>query len=183
MNSRASILTAAERVVEILKRHQVEAVVIGAAALAAYHYIRHTRDLDLGVNADVRTLRDVVTSLRQAGFTAELREPDGADPLGGVIDVTGGFGLLQIVSFAGRFPAVIEDALRAATVVVRPGSPLKLVPLPQLIALKLYAGGLQSKVDILELLKRNPEADRDEIRAACKRYRLQGLEDLLAEMG
>jgi len=183
VDSRASILTAAEQVVEILKRHKVEAVLIGGAALAAYHYVRHTRDLDLGVNADLRTLRDVVTALRQAGFTAELREPDDADPLGGVIDVSGGFGLLQIISFAGRFPAVIEDAVRTATVVVRPGSPLKVVPLPQLVALKLYAGGLQSKADILELLRRNPDADRDEICAVCRRYRLQGLDDVLAELG
>jgi hypothetical protein len=176
-------LTAAENVVEILKRHQVGAVVIGAVALAAYHYVRHTRDLDLGVNADVPTLRNVLTSLRQAGFTAELREPDGVDPLGGVIDVTGAFGLLQIVSFAGHFPAAIEDALRTATLVVRPGSSLKLVPLPQLVALKLYAGGLKSKADILELLRRNPDANLDDIRAVCKRYRLHGLKDVLAEIG
>jgi hypothetical protein len=123
-----------------------------------------------------------VATLRQAGFTAELHEPDGTDPLGGVIDVTGPFGVLHIVSFAGRFPAVIEDALRAATVVVHPGSPLKLVPLPQLVALKLYAGGFKSKADIVELLARNPEADLEEIRAVCRRYRLRGLEELLAEL-
>jgi hypothetical protein len=84
----------------ILERHRVGAVVIGAVALAAYHYVRQTHDVDLGVNADVSTLRDVLMSLRQAGFTAELREPDGDDPLGGVIDVTGAFGMLQIISFA-----------------------------------------------------------------------------------
>ena len=182
MESPQPILSAAEQVVAILERHRVDAVVIGAIALAAYHYVRQTNDVDLGVNADVSTLRVVLKSLRQAGFTAELREPDAADPLGGVIDVTGAFGQLQIVSFAGRFPAVIEDAIRAATLVVRPGSPLKLVPLPQLVALKLYAGGLKSKADILELLRRNPDADVDEIRAVCKRYRLRGLENVLAEL-
>ncbi|OGV68172.1 MAG: hypothetical protein A2498_14965 [Lentisphaerae bacterium RIFOXYC12_FULL_60_16] len=182
MESPLPILSAAEQVAAILERHRVDAVVIGAVALAAYHYVRQTHDVDLGVNADVSTLRDILTSLRQAGFTAELREPDGADPLGGVIDVTGAFGLLQIISFAGRFPAAIEDAIRAATLVVRPGSPLKLVPLPQLVALKLYAGGLRSKADILELLRRNPDANLDEIRAVCTRYRLQGLENVLAEL-
>ncbi len=182
MQSTMPILRAAEQVTEILEQHQVDAVVIGAVALAAYHYVRQTYDVDLGVNADVPTLRDVLASLRRAGFTAELREPDGTDPLGGVIDITGSFGLLQIVSFAGRFPAVIEDAIRTATLVVRPGSPLKLVPLPQLVALKLYAGGLKSKADILELLRRNPDADIHAIRATCKRYRLHGLEDVLAEL-
>ena len=176
-----AILRVAEKVVGILKRHRIDAVVIGAVALAAYHYVRQTDDIDLGVNADLPTLRAVVESLRQGGFTAELREPDGADPLGGVIDVSGPFGLLQIISYAGRFPAVIEDALRAATLMVRAGSPLRLVPIPQLIALKLYAGGYKSKADIVELLARNPDLDLSAVRAACERYRLTGLEELIAD--
>jgi len=32
------------------------------------------------------------------------------------------------------------------------------------IALKLYAGGMKSKADTVELLKRNPDADRGGIR-------------------
>ncbi len=182
MKERMPILLAAEEVLEILNQHQVDAVVIGAVAMAAHHYVRYTRDMDLGVNADVTVLRNLLASLRAAGFTAEFREPDGADPLGGVIDVIGQFGMLQIVNFGGRFPAVIEDAVRNATMIIRPGSPLKLVPLPQLVALKLYAGGLKSKADINELLRRNPDADIDNIRSVCKGYRLRGLDSILAEL-
>lgn len=181
MGDPEAILRAAETVTGILKQHRTDAVVIGAVALAAYHYVRQTDDIDLGVHADLPTLRAVVVSLRQAGFTAELREPDGTDPLGGVIDVTGSFGLVQIISYAGCFPAVIDDALRAATLVVRAGSPLRLVPIPQLIALKLYAGGYKSKADIVELLARNPDLDLSEVRAVCSRYRLLGLEELIAD--
>ena len=181
MNDPEAILRTAETIDGILKRHRIDAVVIGAVALAAYHYVRHTDDIDLGVNADLPTLRALMESLRQAGFTAELREPDGDDPLGGVIDITGPFGLLQIISFADRFPAVIDDALKDATLVVRAGSILRLVPLPQLIALKLYAGGYKSKADIVELLARNPDRDLSAIRAACARYRLAGIEELIAE--
>jgi hypothetical protein len=126
-------------------------------------------------------MRAITDSLKKGDFAEELREPDGTDPLGGVIDVTGPFGLLQVISFADRFPAVIEDALAAATLVVRAGSPLRLVPIPQLIALKLYAGGHKSKADIVELLARNPDLDLDEIRATCERYRLPGIEELIAE--
>jgi len=176
------LLRAAEDVVAILQRHRVDAVVIGAVALAAYQYVRQTEDVDLGVNADLSTLRALAESLRESGYTVELREPDRADPLGGVIDVTGDFGLLQIVNFGGRFPAVIEDALRLATLVVRKGSPLKLVPIPQLIALKLYAGGYKSKADIVELLVRNPDYDLDEIRSVCRQYRLAGIEELISEV-
>ena len=183
MTSPEELLEAAEKVIAILSRHRVDAVVIGAAALAAHHYVRQTEDLDLGVNAELKTLRAVCDSLRLAGFAAELREPDGTDPLGGVIDVSGPFGLVQIISYAGRFPAVIEDAVRSATLVVRQGSPLRITPLPQLIALKLYAGGHKSKADIVELLVRNPGLNLEEVRAACGRYLLEGLEELIAESG
>lgn len=159
----------------------MDAVVIGAVALAAYHYVRQTGDIDLGVNADLPTMRAVTESLRRAGYSVEFREPDGADPLGGVIDVSGSFGLLQIISYADRFPAVIEDALRISKLFVREGSPLRLAPIPQLIALKLYAGGYKSKADIVELLAHNPDLDLDEVRAVCERYRIDGLDELIQE--
>ncbi len=167
---------------QTLAQHRVDAVVIGAVAMAAHHYVRFTQDMDIGVDADVPTLRSIASALCEVGFDAELREPDGQDPLGGVIDITGTFGLLQIVSFADRFPAVINDALQAASMVVRSGSQLKIVPLPQLVALKLYAGGLKSKADIVELLRSNPDADVEAIRSTCKRYRLRGLDEILFEL-
>jgi hypothetical protein len=40
---------------------------------------------------------------------------------------------------------------------------------------------MKSKADIVELLKRNPDADRDEIQLLCRRYRLRGLEPLIRE--
>ena len=99
----------------------------------------------------------------------------------GINYVGGSFGLVQIISFAGRFPAVIEDAVRLSTLVVREDSPLKIVPIPHLIALKLYAGGHKSKADIIELLVRNPDLELDEVRSVCARYGLGGLEELIAE--
>ena len=88
---------------------------------------------------------------------------------------------MQVISYAGHFPAVIEDAARLSTLVVREGSPLKIVPIPHLIALKLYAGGHKSQADIIELLLRNPSLDSDEVRTVCARYGLGGLEELIAE--
>lgn len=181
MEDSESILRAAENVLGQLQKHGIDAVVIGAVALAAYHYVRQTEDIDLGVNADINGLRALAASLASSGYSVELREPDAQDSLGGVIDVRGQFGILQIISFAGRFPIVIEDALEASTLRVRQGSPLKIVPLPHLIALKLYAGGHKSQADIVELLERNPELDLSAVRALCRKYRLQGLEELIDE--
>lgn len=175
------ILQAAEEILHHLHDQQLDALVIGAVALAAHRYVRQTEDLDLGVNANVQKLRQLAESLRAAGYQAELHTPDAEDPLGGVIDIEGPFGSIQIISYAEKFPAVIEDALREAQLTARPGSPLKLVPLPHLIALKLYAGGTKSKADIIELLVRNPELDLNSLRGTCSRYRLPGLDELIAE--
>ena len=175
-------LEAAERIVDLLDHHGVHAVVIGAVALAAYRYVRHTEDIDLGVDADLPSMRSLVRALGEAGFEAVLREPGADDPLGGVIDVAGPFGLVQIISFGDRFPAAIRDALAGEDLRIRPGSRLRIVPVPQLVALKLYAGGSKAKADIVELLRRNPEADLDQIRATCRAYRLRGLAAVLREL-
>lgn len=177
-----AILEAAEETARILKQHGVESVVIGAIALAAYHYVRQTEDIDLGVNTDLSTLKKVVQSLSAFGYQAELREPDGSDPLGGVIDINGSFGLVQIINFGDRFPAVINNALREATLTVREGSPLRLAPIEQLIALKLYAGGHKSKADIIELLICNPDLDLEMVQRVCTGYHLPGFDELIAEL-
>ena len=71
--------------------------------------------------------------------------------------------------------------MRLSTLVVREDSPLKIVPIPQLIALKLYAGGHKSKANIDELLARNPDLELDGVRSVCARYGLGGLEELIVE--
>ena len=175
------LLDTTERIAALLAEQGIQAMVIGAAAMAAHRYVRHTEDIDLGVNVPIRDLATVAGSLRAVGLEAIFREPDGQDPLGGVIDITGDFGLVQIVNFGERFPAIIDSGLATATLRTRPDGPLRIAPLPHLVGLKLYAGGMKSKADIVELLRRNPSADRDAIRDLCRRYRLRGLEPLIRE--
>lgn len=182
MTDARSLLDAGETVAILLSRHEVPCVIIGAVALAAYRHIRYTEDIDLGVNADLETLRRLTKALEAKGFQVELREPDAQDPLGGVIDVYCPCGMVQIISFADRFPAVIQEAIEKAVLAPRPNSSLRLAPIPYLIALKLYAGGMKSKADISELLLRNPEVDLEEIRTLCARFHLSGLEDILTDL-
>ncbi len=177
-----SNIEAAEKIVALIRVHGVQPVLIGATALAAYHYVRHTADIDLGVDADIKTMRTLAACLDREGYKVEFREPDSEDPLGGVMDVSGPFGLIQIISFADRFPIVIQDSLAGDDIRIRPGSELRLIPIPQLVALKLYAGGYQSRADIIGLLRRNPGVDLDEIRATCRKYRLGGIDTLLKEL-
>jgi predicted nucleotidyltransferase len=61
-------LKSAEDIVDILANHRIEAVVIGAVALAAHHYVRQTEDIDLGINASIASHRFVLSwnrSIRQ----------------------------------------------------------------------------------------------------------------------
>ena len=182
MSKSESILRAAERVASILAGRDVPAVVIGAMALAAHGYIRFTKDIDLAVLADVPTMRSIADTLRTEGFAVEFHPPDADDPSGGMMGVSGPFGWIQIVSFADRFPAVIRDSLAAENTASDSGSGLRVAPIAQLVALKLYAGGTRSHADIIELLRRNPDADLEQIRETCRRYRLKGLDRLLDEL-
>ena len=175
-------LQVAEEIAAILGECKLPVVVIGAVALAAHRYPRFTEDIDLGVLASQMEMQRLTDRLRSRGFDAEFHHPDTEDPLGGVIDVSGSFGLVQIINFEDRFPAIIHDALAGEDVRVRPGSALRIVPIPQLVALKLYAGGWKSHADIVELLRRNPDVDLDDMRETCKRYRLRGFDRLLKDL-
>lgn len=183
MDQPTTNLAVAEKVASLLASHGTPCLVIGAVALAAHRYVRYTEDIDLGVDADLPTMRAIADSLRAKGYEVEFHQPDAEDPLGGVLNISGPFGLVQVVSFADRFPRVIHDALAAEDVRIRPGTELRLMPIEQLVALKLYAGGHASMVDIIELLRRNPDADIDKIRETCRRYRLRGLDKVLEELG
>jgi len=175
-------LMEADRIAAILDSCQVPVLVIGAVALAAHRYVRATLDIDLAVNVAVGEMKALEERLRTEGYVTILHEPDGDDPLGGVIDICGPNGLIQIVNFGDRFPAVIQDALAGEMIHVRPDLTLRVIPLPQLVGLKLYAGGVKSLADIIELLRRNPEADLHEIGKVCRKYRLRGWNRVLAEL-
>ncbi len=55
--------------------------------------------------------------------------------------------------------------------------------LPDLVALKLYAGGPKSRADVVELLARNEPLELDAIRSACAACGLgKALEAVLAEL-
>ena len=182
MKEAADVLHHAEIVVRLSQSLGDDLLVIGAAALASHHYVRLTRDLDLGGNVSVDHLRKLSESLTRMGYTVELREPDSEDPLGGVLDIHGDFGQIQVISFHERFPRVIKDALQEAPLCVAGESSLRIIPLPHLVVLKLYAGGLKSMIDVVEVLSRNEDVDLDAIEALCDKYRVQGFQRIREEL-
>ena len=172
----AATLAVAETVVAALRRRDAEAVVIGAMALAVHGYPRDTVDLDLAVAVAPRVLHEVAAALAGRGLRVEVRDPDAADPLGGVLDVVAPRAeLVQVVNFAnppsGGFPRLVESAVASAETLVE-GRSLKVVDVYHLVAFKLYAGGAKSALDIRELLDRNPGLDRRRLRGVCRRLGL-----------
>jgi hypothetical protein len=174
-------LRVARTVVEALRAEGADAVVIGAVALAVHGYPRSTTDLDLAVSVRRDVMHRVADTLSAHGYAVSVRDPDAADPLGGVIDVRSpGADLVQVVNFdngpSGGFPRLVEDALAEALPLTGDGV-LKVVDPYHLVGFKLYARGPKSTSDIIELLERNPGLDRARLRAMCKAYRLEGALD------
>jgi hypothetical protein len=167
------------RVATILDELGVPSALIGAAALAAHGYPRATVDIDLAVATDPFTTLEAARRriAGEPGVEATLTTPDSDDPLGGMLTVTGeDFDPVQVVNFLNplsRRPNPGSEAVRTATAGPVDETPLRLVTLPHLIALKLYAGGYKSKLDVLELLSRNPAAPRDEIARVCTTFGLE----------
>lgn len=176
----------AERVQALLDEAGARSAVIGAMACAAWNYPRHTRDFDLGCATDPFTvLQRVGRTLREGGLEVECRLPDTEDPLGGMLVIEGGgIRKLEVVNFYNplrprRNPGqrAIDGALEGRLA----PSKLRLVTLKDLIALKLYAGGPKSKLDVLELVARNPDLDLVDLQQTCEATGLKREFDRLVE--
>lgn len=167
-------LALAAEIVNDLAARGIPSAVIGAIAVAVMGYPRGTEDLDLAVCADLNSLRTFTRQLEDR-YSITFGEPDADDPLGGVITIEASDAdPIQIVNYANPYKpgsgALAAEAVSTATPRLLRG--LAVVDLAHLIALKLYAGGPKSVLDVTELLARNPDADRNAIRMVCERFGL-----------
>lgn len=194
MNDPASPpLELAERIARAAQELGIETALIGAIALAAHNYVRGTMDVDFATTVDPGVdLRRLQAKLDSMGLQTKLNMPDADDALGGLLRVWHAedeegdpVDPVDVVNFfnpyrpGGRNPGA--DAVRNAHRLEK-GSSLRYVRLPELIALKLYAGGRRDLADVVELLVRNPEADLPAIRTVCAQYGFaEQLEELVQE--
>jgi hypothetical protein len=162
-------LRTAEGAATLLHDHEVDSVVIGALALAAYDYARATEDLDLAIAVAPGSLESLAAALHAEGSEVELRMPDASDPLGGVIDVRAPEAdVVQIVNFdnarGGGFPRLVTEAVPRS---LRLGdTSLRVADLAMLVAFNLYAGGPKSALDILVLLECD-DVDMEALQSTC----------------
>jgi hypothetical protein len=168
-------LALANDVADSLAARGAKSAVIGAIAVAIHGYPRSTQDIDLATATTLTVLRQVASDLQARGCVVRLGEPDDDDPLGGVLTaVRGDADPVQVVNYANPFrPGSGALAAEAVESAVQKLGSLYVVDLPHLIALKLYAGGAKSKLDVVELLASNPAADRDAIAEVCAKHGLR----------
>lgn len=137
------------RVVEVLERSEIPFALIGAAAMAAHGVSRSTYDTDL-FSVGKSALDD---SLWQAlvvdGIDVDVRHGDDDDPLLGVVRFTHGTETIDLVVGRSEWQRVVIARARPTQVF---SLNLPIVTIEDLIVLKLYAGGVQDRWDIEQLL-------------------------------
>ena len=181
-------LDLARRVSSVCADLDIDIALIGALALAYHGYPRATEDVDLATHVDpFTTLRALADALRTKGLAVRFGEPDAQDPLGGVVTVEAdGCDAVQIVNFLNPLSGVRNpgrEAIETATQTL-PELAVRVVNLPHLVALKLYAGGAKSRSDVAELLERNADESREGIASVCERHGLATeWAEILAELG
>jgi hypothetical protein len=189
MDHRPNPVELAERVATFALSLRIETTLIGAYAMAVHNYVRATLDIDLASAVDLPALQLLKDAVIEAGLHAHLFLPDADDSLGGKLVVwtqvdEAGEPLepVEVVNFLNPF----RPRRTPAPAAIRSSSPLEGKPalryptLEHLIALKLDAGGPRDHADVIDLLRENPDADLEQIRATCQDYGLDAIDALIA---
>lgn len=149
-----------EQVARRLAEESIPFALIGASALAAYGVARSTQDTDLFAVSSRVLSQDVWQALVTAGVDVDIRRGDDDDPLLGVVRCSVDRQAVDVV--VGRYQwqrAMLDRANRLSLAEME----LPVVTPSDLILLKLYAGGLQDRWDILQLLQTGSAAVVDEV--------------------
>jgi hypothetical protein len=142
------------RVSQALERSEIPHALIGAGALAVHGVARSTADIDLLTTHPASLDEGTWRELGSARARVEIRRGDDSDPLLGVVRVSSP-GERPVDVVVGRAPwqASIIERARSARV---GDTTLRIVTAPDLVLLKLFAGGPQDAWDIDQLLERTP---------------------------
>ena len=162
---------AAVRVASILGK---DSLLIGGLAVSAWGHVRATEDVDFVSSESPEELQRLLTNI---GIQTELRRGDVlAGNLPWVIHGSVGDVSLQIL------PPPVPIQWENATVVKIPGGgELRVVDLPDLLRLKLRAGGTRDLWDVAVLLKKHPSLRDDARRWAKEAARLSELDAWLED--
>ena len=137
------------RVVHVLEQNEIAFAMIGAAAMAAHGVSRSTYDTDLFSVGEAALDARIWQALEADGIDIDVRCGDDDDPLLGVVRCTQADQTIDLV--VGRSQWQSEVIARATPTHVFALN-LPIATIEDLIVLKLYAGGIQDRWDIEQLL-------------------------------
>jgi hypothetical protein len=142
-----------DEIAETLDHAAIPYALIGAGALAVYGVVRSTFDLDV-LTTDPRVLDELFWSALRPEATMDVHRGDDDDPLAAAVRFTAP-GERDVDLMVGR-PGWMDGVLARRATVPLPGRDVAVVTAGDLILLKLYAGGLQDRWDIEQLLAAVP---------------------------
>lgn len=146
---------------------------IGGLAVSARGFARATDDIDYLVEVSDQSCEPLARVIKGRFFP-----PDLGDPLDGVFRFDSVTAHTTVSVQAIRLgPKLIESALEDVTTVDLSGTALPVVGLHGLILLKLYAGGPQDILDVVQLLRVNRlnAQESSALSELCARFSLQAL--------
>lgn len=188
VNVNAAPVELGERIAQLARSLNIDTIVIGAYAMAIHRYVRGTLDFDLGSNVDIKELVRLQRAVEESGLSATLNRPDAEDDLGGKLIVwtevdEDGDPLepVEVVNFLNPHRPRRNPAARAIknAIVLQENPAFAYPTLADLIALKLDAGGWKDLADVVELLRQNPDADLEGIRATAKDFGFDRIDQLI----
>lgn len=143
-------------VVAVLDEHDVRYGLIGGVALAAHGVARATLDTDLLV-VDLRVLNPGMWTNSLSNAALDIRRGDSDDPLAGLIRITSGAEIVDLI--VGRSGWQERILTRVRPIELADGR-FTVVDAADLVLLKLYAGGPQDLLDIDLILSNSDGAIR-----------------------
>jgi hypothetical protein len=188
MGDETRVVELGEHVARLARDIGIETIVIGAYALAIHRFIRASLVFDLGTRIAFEELCRLTRVIETTGLSIELHPPEAHACLGGEVlvwervdDDGAPVEPVKVVNFFNRLrpradiaAEAIEHALMLDEMPV-----LRYPTLAHLVGLKLDAGGRRDEADVIELLRQNPDADVEAIRATCKKYGLDKIDELI----
>jgi hypothetical protein len=137
------------RVVHVLEAQHIPFALIGAAAMAAHGTSRSTYDTDLFSVGPASLEHAIWQSLIADGIEVDVRHGDDDDPLLGVVRCVQGDQAIDLVVGRSRWQ---QDVIARARPTFVFSLNLPIVQVEDLILLKVYAGGVQDRWDIQQLI-------------------------------
>jgi predicted nucleotidyltransferase len=156
-------------VIEILRRENVDYLVIGAFALSVHGIVRASRDADALLQISLSGIKKLQHMFKVAGFHVALRQGDADDPIPMMLVVSDSHG--NQVDLLGGLRGLDPKVFSRGIEVPFQGVSLRIVGREDFIAMKCFADGPQDLLDAKDAyLGAEGPVDLDLMRRITRRF-------------